>query len=53
MSYKTIARAHEARMWLKDIIIPTVVIATMIATNPEFKDQIKTTVNNIRTKVRK
>lgn len=54
MSYKDIMKAHETRMWLKDVIIPAVTVCAVIfANNPELKDKAKNTVSDILAKFRK
>lgn len=54
MSYRNLMRAHEARMWLKDIIIPAAtVIATIVATNPDLQDKAKSKFDDILKAFRK
>lgn len=37
MTYKQIQAAHEARMWIKDVIIPAVGVGVVLAANPETR----------------
>lgn len=51
MTYKNIYAAHEVRMWITNIIIPTVIgVAVLNYTHPEIKQGIKDKINEFKMK---
>lgn len=45
-------KAHEARMWLQNIIIPAAVFTAGVATNPEARNWVGRTYRNTKLKVK-
>ena len=41
MTYKQIQAAHEARMWLKEVIIPAVGVGAVLYSNPQVREAVK------------
>lgn len=53
MKYKHLYAAHELRMTIVQIVIPSVMLGYTIWSNPEARFVIKRSVNNIKHKVKK
>lgn len=53
MKYKHIQAAHEARMWIKDVIIPAVGAGIIIAANPETRRVAGDVINGVKNKATK
>lgn len=53
MKYKHLYAAHELRMTIVQIVIPSVMLGYTIWSNPEARFAIKRSVNNIKYKVKK
>lgn len=51
MTYKQIQTSHEIRMWIAQVIIPTVIGGIMLATNLHVKTWIGNKVGNIMLKI--
>ena len=51
MTYKQIQTSHEIRMWIGQVIIPTVIGGIMLATNPYVRTWVGTKVYNIKLKI--
>ena len=51
MDYKQIQTLHEIRMWVVQVIIPTVIGGVMLATNLHVKTWIGNKVGNIILKI--
>ena len=51
MTWKQIERARETRMWIKDIIVPTVIVGICIASIPEVRYAISSKVKNVTDKI--
>ena len=41
MSYKSIERSREIRLWIRDIIAPIAGVALLFACNPSLRDGVK------------
>lgn len=57
MKYKHVYAAHEARMWIKDVIIPAVSVGLILYSNPRVRESTKDGVgklkNFVKTKFKK
>lgn len=53
MKYKHLYAAHELRMTIVQIVIPSVMLGYTIWSNPEARFAIKRSVNNIKYKAKK
>ena len=51
MDYKQIQTLHEIRMWVVQVIIPTVIGGVMLATNLHVKTWVGNKVGNIMLKI--
>ena len=51
MTYKQIQTSHEIRMWIAQVIIPTVIGGIMLATNLHVKTWIGNKVGNVMLKI--
>lgn len=52
IKYKDVQAAHEARMWIKDVIIPSVTALVVIdRVNPSLKYSVKQKIENTKTKI--
>lgn len=51
MTYKQIQTSHEIRMWIGQVIIPTVIGGVMLATNPHVRTWVENKVYNIKLKI--
>ena len=51
MKHKHIEAAHEARMWLSQVIVPGIIGAIAIASNQQARMWIDEKVCNVKTKV--
>ena len=51
MDYKQIQTLHEIRMWVVQVIIPTVIGGVMLATNLHVKTWIGNKVGNVMLKI--
>lgn len=52
ISRKTIDASREVRLWIRDVIVPTCIgLGTLVAMNPEFKEQIKDKIVSARNKM--
>lgn len=52
MTYKQIESAREARMWVKDIIVPAAVAISAVASIPEVREKIKQKSSEINQKIK-
>lgn len=52
MTYKQIEASREARLWVTQVIVPTIMTIGMAMTVPEFRDAVKTTTSKIKEKIR-
>ena len=53
MSYKHIEAFREARLWVTQIIIPTLLLATtVVMVDPELKEAVKTKAKNVKAKIK-
>jgi len=57
MSYKSIERSREARLWIGQVIMPTITMAGSVLAIPELRDTIaykaKAVKETIKNKVKK
>lgn len=53
LRYKHIQAAHEARMWIKEVIIPTVSVGLVLYANPQVREAGKELVQKVKTSVQK
>lgn len=51
MTYKQIQAAHEIRMWIGQVIIPTVIGGVMLVSNPYVRTWVGNKVYNIKLKI--
>lgn len=53
MSYRQIEAIREARLWVTQIIIPTLLLgATVVMVDPELKEAVKTKAKNVKAKIK-
>lgn len=52
MSYKQIEGAREIRMWISQIIFPTVIIGVILYNDPNFRSWADQKVRNIKSKIK-
>ena len=54
MTNKQIETSREIRLWIRDIIVPSIGVgATVLWLHPEIKDNIKTKIDEIKSKFKK
>ena len=53
MTYKQIEAAHETRMWIGQIIIPSVMTGVALMQNPEINTRVKSKFNKMFRKTMK
>lgn len=53
MKYKHLYAAHELRMTIVQIVLPSITLGYAIWSNPEARFAIKRTANNFKYKVKK
>ena len=52
MTYKQIDASREARLWITQVIVPTVMTVGMAMSIPEFREAVKTKTSEIKEKIR-
>lgn len=52
MKYKHVYAAHEARMWIKDVIIPAVGVGLVLYSNPQVRESTKDGVNKLKNSIK-
>lgn len=52
MKYKHIEAAHEARMWIVQVIIPAAIGTAMLVSNPVVRQWVADKKHNIQEKVK-
>ena len=53
MTYKQIEASREARLWITQVIMPTLGLATaVVAMSPELRETIKTKFNSTKDKIK-
>lgn len=52
MTYKQIEASREARLWITQVIVPTLMTVGMAMTVPEFREAVKTKTSEIKEKFR-
>ena len=54
MTNRQIETSREIRLWIRDIIVPSIGVgATVLWLHPEIKDNIKSKVDEVRSKLKK
>lgn len=53
MTYKQIQAAHEARMWIKEVIVPVVTTGVVLASVPEVRETVKNGYQKTKWKIQK
>lgn len=53
MSYKDIEKSREIRLWLGQVIMPTIAGGIFLWSNPNTRNWIKDKVNKIKEKIHK
>ena len=54
MTNRQIETSREIRLWIRDIIVPSIGVgATVLWLHPEIKDNIKTKVDELKSKFKK
>ena len=54
MTNRQIETSREIRLWIRDIIVPSIGVgATILWLHPEIKDNIKTKIDEIKSKLKK
>lgn len=49
MTYRQIEACREARLWVTQVVAPTLVLGlTVVMTNPELKEKVTTKFNNVK-----
>lgn len=53
MTNRQIETSREIRLWIRDIIVPSIGVgATVLWLHPEIKDNIKTKIDEIKIKIK-
>lgn len=53
MTYKQIETSREVRLWITQVIVPTLAMGTaLVATVPEFREAAMTKFNDIKSKIK-
>lgn len=53
MTYKQIETSREIRLWITQVIVPTIAVTTaVVATVPELREAVTTKFNNVKDKVK-
>lgn len=53
MTYRQIEASREARLWVTQVIVPTLVLgATVVMTNPELKERVTTKLNDVKSMIK-
>lgn len=50
MKYTTIEASREARLWIKQVIVPSMLTAAMMLQVPEIKSAVNEKIANFRNK---
>ena len=54
MTNRQIETSREIRLWIRDIIVPSIGVgATVLWLHPEIKDNIKSKIDEVKTKFEK
>lgn len=54
MTNRQIETSREIRLWIRDIIVPSIGVgATVLWLHPEIKDNIKSKINEIKSKLKR
>ena len=54
MTNRQIETSREIRLWIRDIIVPSIGVgATVLWLHPEIKDNIKSTIDEVKSKIKK
>jgi len=54
MTNRQIETSREIRLWIRDIIVPSIGVgATVLWLHPEIKDNIKTKIDEVKSKFNK
>lgn len=53
MTYKQIEASREARLWIKDIIVPAAIIGTIIFTNTNAKAWLAYKAEQVKNRFKK
>lgn len=54
MTNRQIETSREIRLWIRDIIVPSIGVgATVLWLHPEIKDNIKTKIDEVKSKLKK
>lgn len=51
MTYKQIEAAREARLWLKEIVVPTAVVVSTALTIPEVRQAVAAKAKDIKSSI--
>ena len=53
MTYKQIETSREVRLWITQVIVPTIAVATaVVATVPELREAATTKFNEVKDKIK-
>lgn len=53
MTYKQIQAAHEARMWIKEVIVPVVTTGVVLGSIPEVRKTVTETYQRVNWNIKK
>ena len=54
MTNRQIETSREIRLWIRDIIVPSIGVgATVLWLHPEIKDNIKSKIDEVKIKIKK
>ena len=53
MTYKQIEASREARLWIGQVIIPTITVVGAAMTIPEVRKAVTEKANNLKTAIKK
>lgn len=52
-TWKEIEVSRERRLWVTQVIIPSIFIGGVILTNPKVKNSIRTAIDKVKAKINK
>lgn len=52
MKQKHIDASREVRLWLRDLIVPTVVIVAAVMSKPEIRESASNKIKNVKSSIK-
>lgn len=53
MTYKQIEASRELRLWIGQVIVPTIGVSLAVASRPEVRDYVSEKIEKVKTKIQK